>query len=274
MQNSFNVVIIIMVFVGDDMKKIKKAIALMCLLFAVNACSCSSKTSIKVTKVNKEKNINSQVNDVEFYSDLDEDYKADINKVYNNLIKLANYSFADMKELDNTIDYVSTLTSFEYTDSKVEFCALCDKQDSYNNLVVILINYESESPSQFFDEMLYSEINNSTIGKFRIFTDIKVLYISESINDKFDDWKNVSFPSFDENRPFKRASYQDEDNAKPYDTYFSLTYMGTDSKIHSINRVLNDYIDNVFAYDHEYAVAKAECEDMYFLLSKILEDNN
>ena len=243
------------------MKKIKGITALMCMLFAVNACSCDKKINTTVSDKNKTKQIEYPIKDMP--EDIDE---GNPNKAYYNLVALADKQLVEIKRLNGDLEHVSGLVSLEYATNRIVFCALGNKQDEDNYLVKITMNHTFELPGDFVYQMTNLKLN-SAVSTYGVSCEVMYIYNNEAINDKFDESKLETLTNFDESKIFKHKAYRADGSS---DTFFSVTYVGTDSRIHSVNTIEYNYATNGFTVTSEYSISASESENMFELMNCLL----
>ena len=193
--------------------------------------------------------------------------EADPEIAYKNLISLANKQLVDTRHLNSNLEHVSGLVSLEYTTNRIVFCALGDKQDDDNYLVKITMNHTFELPGDFVYQMTNLKLN-SAVSTYGVSCEVMNVYNNEAINDKFDESKLETLINFDESKIFKHKAYRADGSE---DAFFSVTYAGIDSKIHSINAMEYNTATNDFTIASEYSISPSDSEKMYDLFNIILE---
>ena len=238
----------------------------MCLLFAVNACSCSNNKKVTIIINDKENKPTDQI-------DINEPSESDASNpetAYKNLVALANKQLVETKHLNTNLDYVSGITSLEYSENRTTFCALGDKQDDYSYFVKITLNHTFESLDNFVYEMTNLKLSNSAL-KYAVTCEVMNTYCNEAFNDKFSDsiYDNDTLTNFDYSKLFKYCAYRADGSD---DSFVSCTYIGRDSKIYSINEIAYNIATNDFTVANRYSISSSDNAMMYDLLYKAVND--
>lgn len=193
--------------------------------------------------------------------------EADAATAYKNLCSLANKQLIEKKNLNASVEYVSGLASIEYTNAKVTYCALGNNQDEYDFMVKITMNYLFSGVDEFVYKMTNLNINNAT-SDYGVSCEALYIYNDERINDKFDDKLETTLPKYDTEKVYTHTAYRADGSDV---TYFSVTYAGTDAKLHSINEMMYNETLDEFTIANEYEISAIDNEKMYTLLGAILE---
>ena len=195
--------------------------------------------------------------------------EADAEIAYKNLKALAEKQLVEVKRLNGDLEHVSGLTSLEYSSSKITFCALGDIQEDDNYLVKVTMKHNFELPGDFVYQMTNLKLNGA-VSTYGVSCEVMTVYNDEVINDKFDESKLETLTNFDESKIFKHKAYRADGSS---DTFFSVTYAGLDSKIHSINAMEYNANTNGFTIASEYSISPSDSEKMYDLFNIILESD-
>ncbi|MBO7615221.1 MAG: hypothetical protein J6T15_05940 [Bacilli bacterium] len=249
------------------MKKIKTIGTLMCILFT--ACSCETNKKIVINFNNDE-----YVSHKDDEEEVKEGSTVDSSNIegnsqlaYNSLCSLANKQLIDSKNLNTSLNYISGLSSIEYSSYKVTYCALGNKQDEYNYIVKVTMNHRFDSTDAFIYQMTNLKLNEA-VTKFAVISEVFAIYTSEAINDKFDDLASTILPHYDASRVFTHTAYRAEGSSV---VYLSVTYSGDDSQLHSINGMMYDDTLMDFIVEGIYDISPSTGKKMYDLIGLILE---
>ena len=243
------------------MMKIKKAASLLFVLLSTCSCSCSSsKGSVK--RISNDKNSINEGNK-ENNEENSDDLLGDSTVAYDNLVELANKELIETKNLNSNVNYVYCLASIEYTNNRVNYCAVANEQDDFNYFVRITMLYTFGDEDGFIYEMTNLNLNNARVV-YGITTEVMDLVYDENISNKFDDKVSETLPKYDPEKVFFHVAYKIDD-----DFYFALTYNGLDSKIYSMNEMRYNSALDEFEISSEYSVSVRN-EKMYGLLDRIV----
>ena len=131
------------------------------------------------------------------------------------------------------------------------------------------MNHTFDLPGDFVYQMTNLKLTNSTTN-YGVSCEVMDVYNNEAINDKFDESKLETLTHFDESKIYKHKPYRAEGSE---DTFFSVTYAGIDSKIHSINAMAYNTATNDFTIANRYSISPSESDKMYELFNIILESD-
>jgi len=193
--------------------------------------------------------------------------EADPEIAYNNLVALANKQLIETRHLNANLEYVSILTSLEYTQNKITYCALANAQEIDKYLVKVTMNHFFEYPGDFVYAMTNLKLTNSATT-YGVSCEVMKSENGEYINEKFDELKMSVLTEWDTEKIYKHQAYR-ADGSETY--YFSVTYAGTDSKIYSTNEMEFNQSENSLTMASKYSIAPTESDDMYELFNIILE---
>ncbi|MBO7615222.1 MAG: hypothetical protein J6T15_05945 [Bacilli bacterium] len=196
-----------------------------------------------------------------------EEKEASAADAYKNLCALANKQLIEHKNLNTSLEYVEGLSSIEYTASKVTYCALGNKQDEFNYMVKVTMIHNFGSIEAFIYQMTNLKLS-SAVSTYGVSADVLNIYSDESINNKFDDLAPSILPHYDASRVFTHTAYRAEGSSV---SYFSVTYAGDDSQLHSTNEMMYNETSSDFTVASLYDISPSTSEKMYDLLGIILE---
>ena len=186
---------------------------------------------------------------------------------YNNLCSLANKELINTKNLNSSLEYVDGLSSIEFTTNKVVYCAKGNKQDEYNYLVKVTINYTFENENEFVHLMANLQLNDA-VDTYNVSSQVFDIYISEIINDKFDDKAPTTLSHYDTNKTFTHITYKADSSDE---AFVSVTYKGDNDLIYSINEMKYDNVTTDFTVVGDgYSISTSSSAQMYGLLGIIL----
>ena len=193
--------------------------------------------------------------------------EADSEIAYKNLCTLANKQLISVKNLNKDLEYVSGLLSLVYSNSKVTYCALGNKQPGSSYLVKVTMQYIFNDDDTFVFKMTNLDMMSAVIT-YSVTTEVMNIFNDENINNKFDDKINTTLPLYDMDKVYRHIPYRADGSEQ---TFFSVTYAGTDLKIHSINEMAYNTLSDEFTIADEYTADPTLDEKMYALLGMILE---
>lgn len=262
------------------MKKLNRLLAFTCLLFAVSACGGNGEL--------EEEDDTEEGENAGYVGDKDKNnnttpptpnpepeepqenpiFQTDSGKAYKKLLSLANEQLISKKSLSANTEYVSGIVSLEYTASKVAFCALGNKQENTNYLVKVSMDYAFSTAEDFVTTMMGIDAKTASTT-FSVSSEVMNIYGEPQVNNKFHELKSTKVPQFDESQVNAQCCYR-ADNSET--NYFAFTYIGTDSKVHSINEIVLNIETSELTIANEYKVAASESEKMGKLFDIILEN--
>ena len=250
----------------------------MCLLFAVSACGGESEPEEEEEEILEGENAGfvgrrDENNETPPQPQPEEPkenpiFETDSGKAYKKLVSLANEQLIGAKNLNANTEYVSGIVSLEYSSNKVAFCALGDKQDNTNYLVRVTMNYSFASAEDFVTTMMSIDTKTAS-ATYSVSNEVMSIYGEPQVNNRFHELKSSKVPQFDESQFSSQKCYR-ADNSET--NYFALTYVGTDSKVHSINEMILNMETNEITISSEYKVGSSESAKMYKLFDIILEN--
>ena len=260
------------------MKKLNRLATLMCLLFALGACGGNE----EVEDDTEEGDNAGYVGDKDKTNDTpsttpnttpEEEkenpiFETDSGKAYKKLLSLANEQLISAKSLNSSKEYISGIVSLEYTSNKVTFCALGDKEDNTNYLVRVSMNYSFASGDEFINTMMNMDAKTAS-ATYTASSEIMNIYGEPQVNNKFHELKPTAIPQFDESKFNSQCCYKADGSET---IYFAFTYVGTDSKVHSINELTLNMTNSEITITSEYKLASSESAKMYKLFDIILEN--
>jgi len=187
---------------------------------------------------------------------------------YKNLCSVANKELITTKNLNSSLEYVGGLSSIEFATNKVVYCALGNKQDEYNYLVKVTINYTFENENEFVHLMANLQLNDA-VDTYNVSSQVYDIYVSEIINDKFDDKAPSTLSHYDTNKTFIHNAYKADGSDE---AFVSVTYKGDNDLIYSINEMKYDNVTTDFTVVGDgYSISTSTSAQMYGLLGIILE---
>lgn len=260
------------------MKKFNRLAILMGLLFAVGACGDNTEYVDDIGDGEnagyvgdggkKEDTPNPQPNPQPEEKKENPIFETDSGKAYKKLVSLANEQLIGAKSLNASTEFVSGIVSLEYTSSKVVFCALGDKQDNTNYFVKVTMDHGFSTAEDFVSTMM--NIDAKTAGStYSVTSEVSSVYGEPQVNNKFHELKSSKVPQFDEGQVNRQCCYR-ADNSEV--NHFAFTYIGTDSKVHSINDIVLNMETSELTIASEYKVASSESAKMGTLFDIILEN--
>ncbi len=254
------------------MKKTNRLLALMFLLFAVSACGGNGPVDDEVDiddgEVIDDNTPKPNPNPQPEEKKEDPIFQTDSGKAYKKLISLANEQLISKKSLNSGTEYVSGIVSLEYTNSKVAFCALGDKQDNTNYFIKVSMDYAFASAEDFVSTMMNIDAK-AAATTYSVTSEVMSVYGEPQVNNKFHELKVSKVSNFDEGKVNRQCCYR-ADNSET--NYFAFTYVGTDSKVHSINELVLDLATSELTISSEYQVASSDSAKMHKLFDVILEN--
>ena len=259
------------------MKKINRLAILMGLLFAVSACG--GNTDIEEEEEEEEgensgyvgnKDKNNETPNPNPQPDQPQEnpiFQTDSGKAFKKLLSIANNQLVGAKNLNANTEYVSGIASLEYTSSKVVFCALGNKQDNTDYLVKVTMDYAFATAEDFVSTIMNADAGTASTT-YSVSCVVMNIYGEPQVNNRFHELKASKIPGFDESKFNSQCCYR-ADNSET--NYFAFTYVGTDSKVHSINEITLDMDTNEVTIGDEYSVA-SDSAKMFKLFDIILEN--
>jgi len=258
------------------MKKINRLATLMCLLFALGACGGNEvpeeeeeegENSGYVGPRNKDNENGNQPSTTDNTPKINPIFETDSGRAFTKLCSLANEQLIAAKSLTAGTEYISGLAAVEYASDKVVYSALGNKQDNTNYLVRITMNYAFSSADDFITKMIDLDVKNA--ATYSVTKEVMNIYGEPQVNNKFHELKSSKFPNFDESQFNSQCCYQADGDAK---VYFAFTYVGKDSKVHSINQMELDVANSNITVASEYEVSATDSPKMGKLFDIILEN--
>lgn len=259
------------------MKKLNRLVTLMCLLFAVNACGGDDTEEEEIEEGENAGYVgpHDKTNDTPVTPNPKPDenkenpiFETDSGKAFKKLCSVANEQLITAKSLSASTEYVSGIVSLEYTSNKVAFCALGDKQDNTNYLVRVTMNHAFSTAEDFVTTAV--GMDAKTAGStYSVTCEVMNINGEPQVNNKFHELKSSVFTNFDDGKVNAQRCYK-ADNSET--NYFAFTYIGKDSKVHSINEMTLDVANSTINVTSEYQVASADSPNMVKLFDIILEN--
>ena len=185
---------------------------------------------------------------------------------YKNLCSLANKELITTKNLNSSLEYVGGLSSIEFATNKVVYCALGNKQDEYNYLVKVTINYTFENENEFVHLMASLQLSDAK-DTYGVSAEVCNIDSSETINNKFDDLAPSILPHYDAGGTINHIVYKPTSSDV---AYVSVTYTGDDNQIHSTNEMMYNDATMDFTIASSYDISSSTSTQMYGLLGIIL----
>lgn len=257
------------------MKKINRLATMMCLLFALGACGGNDAPIEEEEEgensgyvgPHKKDNDEQEQQPVDNTPRINPIFETESGKAFTKLCSLANEQLIASKSLTAGTEYISGLVSLEYASDKVTFCAIGDKQDNTNYLVRVTMTYAFANADDFISKMVNLDVKNAST--YSVTNEVMNIYGEPQVNNKFHELKSSKFPKFDDSKVNSQRCYK----ADSGDTvYFAFTYIGNDSKVHSINEMVLDVANSNITVTSEYEVAQADSQNMCKLFDIILEN--
>ena len=230
------------------MRKVRKVITLVCLSFAVNACSCNRRHEVSFS--------NNSISN-----------KTDENIVpqaYENLCKLA-YNF--IISSDNA-GVKACITSIRYTeDQKIDYFALVDLGDGYNWMISVSLNYEFDSADAFVRMM--SKMNLDTAeNDYNAYAYWHSLIEDDVIIKLFDMDMLKALPDMDTKKPKIYIPYMTN--------HCCATYYDVNSSINTTTLTFSGSGATVFTEGPIYSYSPDQAEDklIYDLMACSINEYN
>ena len=187
------------------------------------------------------------------------------NKLYDNLIKLANIKLIDANSLSEG-NYINNLSSLEYDTDKVTYCAYTNDIDGAKYFISI----EIEGTFPTIDTFV-SEISNIDITDTSSYTITEQYYdvVSDTTTlDKFKNNASLILDKYDSATKIRSINYK---APNPNYSYISTTYIDSDGNIRSINEIEYDIGSDKFEItSNTYTFNKEGNPTLLDLYNKIL----
>ena len=109
---------------------------------------------------------------------------------------------------------------------------------------------------------------NDAVDTYNVSSQVFDIYISEIINDKFDDKAPTTLSHYDTNKTFTHITYKADSSDE---AFVSVTYKGDNDLIYSINEMKYDNVTTDFTVVGDgYSISTSSSAQMYGLLGIIL----
>ena len=201
---------------------------------------------------------------VEPTKDTEEDTNKE-NKLYNNLVKLANIKLIDANSLSEG-NYINNLSSLEYDIDKVTYCAYTNDIDGVKYFISIEIEGTFPTIDTFVSEISTIDINN--ISSYTVTEQYYDVVSDTTTLDKFKNNASILLDKYDSAKKIKNINYK---AVNPNYSYISTTYIDSDGNIRSINEIEYDISSDKFEITSDtYTFNKEGNATLLDLYNKIL----
>ena len=187
------------------------------------------------------------------------------NKLYDNLIKLANIKLIDANSLSDG-NYINNLSSLEYEIDKVTYRAYTNDIDGAKYFISIEIEGTFPTIDTFVSEISTIDINNTS--SYTVTEQYMDVVSDTTTLDKFKNNASLILDKYDSATKIKSINYK---AVNPNYSYISTTYIDSDGNIRSINEIEYDIGSDKFEItSNTYTFSKDSNASMLDLYNKIL----
>lgn len=180
------------------------------------------------------------------------------------LSAVANKAVTDEVSPGSRHNYVKRLCSLEYdSNTGVKYTAIAEVDETTTYFVTVWIDYLFDSEEDFAKELcnLYSVDNN----KFTITTHLYQLATEEdTIENRF----NTVFAPTMQGYNIDKAYHIMYKKETTFETFFAVTYIDSDLRIHSTNEIKYDSYTNEFSPTSEYRIYESNANKVVYNLIK------